>query len=62
MKNKQPKVKQSKVRPYTRTWEEDFFAQSMERRREERKRQEERRKRQSKHTQSESFWGGGRGY
>ncbi|MHA1134861.1 MAG: hypothetical protein ACTSSE_00075 [Candidatus Thorarchaeota archaeon] len=62
VKNKQPKVKQSKVRPYTRTWEEDFFAQSMERRREERKRQEERRKRQSKHTQSESFWGGGRGY
>jgi hypothetical protein len=62
VKKKQPKVKQSKVRPYTRTWEEDFFAQSMQRRAEERRREDERRRRRQQRTSSESFWGGGRGY
>lgn len=62
VKKKQPKVKQSKVRPYTRTWEEDYFAQSMERRKEERRREEERRRRRMQHTRAESYWGGGRGY
>lgn len=62
VEKKQPKAKQSTLRPYTRTWEEDFFAQSLERRREERKREEERRRRRGERTRAESFWGGGRGY
>jgi len=63
IEKKQPRVKQSTMRPYTRTWEEDFFAKSIRQREFERKQEEERirRQRQQK-THSESFWGGGRDY
>lgn len=62
IKKKQPKVKQSTMRPYTRTWEEDYFAKSMRERQIERQREEELRRRRQQRTHSESFWGGGRGY
>jgi len=61
IEKKQPKVKQSTMRPYTRTWEEDFFAKSIRERELERRREEEQRQRQQR-THSDSFWGGGRGY
>ena len=60
IEKKQPKVKQSKMRPYTRTWEEDYFAKSRRQREIERRQEEDRRRRQRR--QSDSFWGGGRGY
>ncbi|MGY5858112.1 MAG: FYVE zinc finger domain-containing protein, partial [Candidatus Thorarchaeota archaeon] len=61
IEKKQPKVKQSTLRPYTRTWEEDVFAKSRQRRAEERKREEEQRRRRGQRTSAESFWGGGTG-
>jgi len=59
IKKKTPKVKQSTLRPVTRSWEDDFFAQSREKR--VREREEERRKRLSKKHRAQSFWGGGAG-
>ena len=62
VEKKQPKVKQSTLRPYTRTWEEDFFAKSIQQRKAEQRGEEERRRRRGERNQGQSFWGGGRGY
>ena len=62
IEKKQPKVKESPMRPATRTWEDDSLRRSAENRRAERLREEERRKRIRERGHAESFFDGGRRY
>ena len=61
IKKKAPKVKESTLRPVTRSWEDSPFRLAAERRRAERLQEEERRRRMRERT-AESFWGGGGRY
>ncbi len=60
IKKRTPKVKESTLRPMTRSWEDSPFRAAAERRRAERLQEEERRRRLRQRT-AESYWGGGRG-
>ncbi|MGY5878679.1 MAG: FYVE zinc finger domain-containing protein [Candidatus Thorarchaeota archaeon] len=60
IEKKQPKVKESSLRPATRTWEDDTFRRSVENRRLERMSEEEHRRRRGEKTHSDSLWGGRR--
>ena len=59
IKKKTPKVKESTLRPATRTWQADYKANSLA---VQRKREIERRERMSRRNQDQSFFGGGTGY
>ena len=60
IEKKQPKVKESSLRPVTRTWEDDTFRRSVENRRLERMSEEEHRRRRGEKVHSDSLWGGRR--
>jgi hypothetical protein len=59
IKKKTPKVKESTLRPVTRSWEQDFKSRS---RAVQRKREIERRERMSRRDRDQSFFGGGARY
>ncbi|MFW9844575.1 MAG: hypothetical protein ACFFEV_08360 [Candidatus Thorarchaeota archaeon] len=62
IEKKQPKIKESPLRPATRTWEDDSLRRAAENRRAQRLREEERRRHIRERSHSESFWDGGRRY
>ena len=62
IEKKQPKVKESTMRPATRTWEDDAFSRAAAKRKAERLREEEQRRHLGERTRTESFGEGGRRY